>query len=395
MVDAGVTITRSIQSRPWPASSANLEYAAVWGTRGVLHDGVARVCDDLAVATISTLLEPGGGGQPVRLAENTGISFVGCYVLGVGFILEEEEARAWIAADPRNAHVLFPYLNGEDLNSRPDSSPSRWVIDFNDWPLEKAERYPDILGLVAARVRPERQRKKPNGEYVLRRPLPERWWQYADKRPAMRRAIVDLSEVLVIAQVSRTLMPVRVPNGQIFDAKLIVFSSESFADQAVLSSTMHQLWAIRYGTTMRTDPTYTPSTCFDTFARPEPSERLHEIGQALDQTRREVMLRRALGLTKLYNLVNDPDIAVSADEDVARLRQIHVDLDEAVMAAYGWSEVLLEHGFHTYRQMQRWTVSPTARVEILDRLLEENHRRAALQGGAPPSSLAADEGDDE
>ncbi|MGO9294504.1 MAG: type IIL restriction-modification enzyme MmeI, partial [Streptosporangiaceae bacterium] len=300
-----------------------------------------------------------------------------------------------IAADPRNAHVLFPYLNGEDLNSRPDSSPSRWVIDFNDWPLEKAERYPDILGLVAARVRPERQRKKPNGEYVLRRPLPERWWQYADKRPAMRRAIVDLSEVLVIAQVSRTLMPVRVPNGQIFDAKLIVFSSESFADQAVLSSTMHQLWAIRYGTTMRTDPTYTPSTCFDTFARPEPSERLHEIGQALDQTRREVMLRRALGLTKLYNLVNDPDIAVSADEDVARLRQIHVDLDEAVMAAYGWSEVLLEHGFHTYRQMQRWTVSPTARVEILDRLLEENHRRAALQGGAPPSSLAADEGDDE
>ncbi|MDN5747758.1 MAG: hypothetical protein L0H64_04475 [Pseudonocardia sp.] len=30
--------------------------------------------------------------------------------------------------------------------------------------------------------------------------------------------------------------------------------------------------------------------------------------------------------------------------------------------------------------MLRWTVSPTARVEILDRLLEENHRRAALPG---------------
>ena len=37
----------------------------------------------------------------------------------------------------------------------------------------------------------------------------------------------------------------------------------------------------------------------------------------------------------------------------------------------------LDHGFHTYRQMERWTVSPAARVEILDRLLEENHRRAA------------------
>ena len=31
MVDAGFTITRAIQSRSWPATSANLEYAAVWG----------------------------------------------------------------------------------------------------------------------------------------------------------------------------------------------------------------------------------------------------------------------------------------------------------------------------------------------------------------------------
>lgn len=73
-----------------------------------------------------------------------------------------------------------------------------------------------------------------------------------------------------------------------------------------------------------------------------------------------------------------------ADRDVARLREIHVELDEAVMAAYGWDDVMLDHGFHTYRQMRRWTVSPTARVEILDRLLEENHRRAAAQGEAPP-----------
>ncbi len=54
------------------------------------------------------------------------------------------------------------------------------------------------------------------------------------------------------------------------------------------------------------------------------------------------------------------------------------------MAAYGWDDVPLEHGFHTNRQMRRWTVSPTAGVEILDRLLEENHRRAAVQGAAPP-----------
>jgi hypothetical protein len=156
---------------------------------------------------------------------------------------------------------------------------------------------------------------------------------------------------------------------------------------------LHQTWVIKYGSGIRTDPRYTPSDVFETFPRPEPTGRLEEIGRVLDTERREIMLRRQLGLTKLYNLVNDPD-AASADPDVARLREIHVELDLAAMDAYGWNDVQLEHGFHTYRQMTRWTVSPTARVEILDRLLEENHRRAAAQGEAPPP-VADDEGDDE
>jgi hypothetical protein len=84
-------------------------------------------------------------------------------------------------------------------------------------------------------------------------------------------------------------------------------------------------------------------------------------------------------LTKLYNLVNDSELADSDDPDIVRMRRIHVELDLAVMAAYGWDDVPLEHGFHTYRQMTRWTVSPAARVEILDRLLAENLRRAAAQ----------------
>jgi hypothetical protein len=97
------------------------------------------------------------------------------------------------------------------------------------------------------------------------------------------------------------------------------------------------------------------------------------------------MLRRELGLTKLYNLVNNPAISDASDPDVARMREIHVELDHAVMDAYGWSDVNLDHGFHTYRQMERWTVSPAARVEILDRLLEENHRRAALEKAPGPA----------
>jgi hypothetical protein len=91
--------------------------------------------------------------------------------------------------------------------------------------------------------------------------------------------------------------------------------------------------------------------------------------------RREIMLRRNLGLTKLYNLVSDP---AHNDRDVDRLREIQIEVDEATIGAYGWDDVPLGYGFHTYRQMERWSVSPAARVEITDRLLDENHRRAAL-----------------
>jgi hypothetical protein len=369
MVADGFTITRAIQSRPWPASSANLEYAAVWGSLAEVAPGVPRVADDIEVRGISTLLEAAGRaeGIPVRLAENAGIGFIGCYVLGMGFIIDPAEAQEWIAADARNAEVLFPYLNGEDLNSRPDASASRWVIDFNDRSEAEAASYELPFERVVEQVKAERA-----GKPKAVRDAP--WWLFLRARPAMRNAIATLPEVLVIARVSKTVMPLRVPTGQIMSEQMVVFASDSYSDQAVLSSSLHQLWAITYGSTLETRVRYTPSDVFETFSRPESTEGLEEIGRILDEERREIMLRRDLGLTKLYNLVNDP--AVHGDTDVDRLRELHVEIDEATTAAYGWADVLLGHGFHTFRQVQRWTIGPAARIESLDRLLLENQGRA-------------------
>ena len=98
MISDGFTIIRSIQSGAWPAASVNLEFAAVWGSRGRIADQVLRVSDGVPVARISSLLEPAGGveGAPVRLAENARKSFIGCYVLGMGFVLVPDEAQDWI-----------------------------------------------------------------------------------------------------------------------------------------------------------------------------------------------------------------------------------------------------------------------------------------------------------
>ena len=384
MVDFGFTITRAIRSRSWPSQGANLEFAAVWGTRHVVSPQVTMVCDDESVPRISTLLEPAGrvGGKPERLVENVGIAFQGCIVLGKGFILEPEEAGEWIAEDPRNAEVIFPYLNGEDLNSRSDCSASRWVVDFNDRGQDEARRYEIPWQHVLNEVRSERISKIS----LSKSNHTNGWWKFHRNRPAMRKAIAGLGEVMVVARVSKTLMPVRVSKNCVFDDKLVVFATDSPASQGVLSSFFHQAWALRYGTTMRSDATYTPKAVFETFPRPEPTPELESIGRTLDTERREIMLRRELGLTKLYNLVNDPGLEDGTDPDVDRMRAIHVELDAAVAAAYGWEDLDLTHGFHTYRKMTRWTVPPATRVEILDRLLEENHRRAAAEVSAAAAS---------
>ena len=380
MVDSGFTITRAIQSRSWPSRNANLEFAAVWGTRNVVSSQTTMICDDELVPHISSLLDPAGRveGKPERLAENAGEAFIGCYVLGKGFVLEPEEAREWVAEEPRNEEVLFPYLNGEDLNSRPDCSASRWVVDFNERSQREAGRYGLPWQHVLNEVRPERLSK--NAEKYPR--MVNEWWKFYNTRPAMRKAIADLNEVLVVAQTSNTLMLARVSAKQVLSHMLVVFAEESFVFQAILSSSIHRGWVVRYGASMRGDSRYIPSDVFETFPRPEPTLELEAIGRTLDTERREIMLRRELGLTKLYNLVNDPGLETGTDPDVDRMRAIHVELDAAVAAAYGWEDLDLTHGFHTYRKMTRWTVPPATRVEILDRLLEENHRRAAAEAAA-------------
>ena len=377
MVVQGFTIARAIQSQEWPARSANLEFAAVWGSLGQLSDELPRVCNGVEVGRISTLLEPVGriDGHPEKLDENSGIAFQGCIVHGMGFVVSPSEAQKWIADDPADAQVLAPYLSGRDVNTQPDSSATRWVIDFTGWCEKCAGKRVQPFSRIYDSVRIERGSKSAS---VRAAP----WWQFWRIRPDLRAAIEHLNEVLVITLVSDTVMPVRVRTGQVFSHKLGVFATSKYADQAVLSSTPHQLWAIAHGSTLGAGINYSPSDVFLTFPRPVLNRALATFGEVLDRERRGIMMRRDLGLTKLYNLMNDPDIVDHSDADIARLRQIHVELDEAVMAAYGWNDVSLNHGFHAYRQMTRWTVSPAARVEILDRLLEENHRRAGLEAEA-------------
>jgi hypothetical protein len=367
VIEDGVTIRAAVKSAKWPTRSANLEYAVVWGSRERPADAAERQLDGRPVRAITPSLDPAGRvtGNPYRLVANEGIAFQGSIVLGLGFTMSPEEARRLIEKDARNREVLFPYINGEDLNQRPDCSASRWAINFRDWPLERAEEYPDCIERVRQLVKPERERNK-------RANYRDVWWRYAEHRPGLYVAIAGMSRVLAIALVSKAVMPVRVPTGQVYANLLGAFARGDGASLALLSSTFHYWWAITCASTLETRIRYTPSDVFETFPQPPLTPRMQAAGDALDAHRRPLMLDRQLGLTPLYNIVHEAGVR---DPDVQRLRDLHVEIDHAVAEAYGWDDLPLDHGFHPTRQGMRFTVSEPARAELLDRLLELNHRR--------------------
>ena len=280
-----------------------------------------------------------------------------------------DEAAELLAAAGKNAECLQPYIVGKDLNQRPDSSASRWVINFHDWPLDRAGQYPGLIDIVRRKVKPKREK---NNDPRRR----EIWWQFTRPAPELYTAIADLDHVLATPILSSTVMPVRVATGPVFGHKCIVFALDSFADLAFLSSDVHSVWVIRYTSTTRRDVSYSSSDVFLTLPRPELTSELSELGADLDASRRQLMLSRGWGLTTTYNHVHSP---IDRDPYVEALRDLHREIDYAVLRAYEWDNLDPQIGHHPTKIGTRWTMSSEARFELLDRLLEENHRRHESQ----------------
>ncbi|MFY8044218.1 MAG: type IIL restriction-modification enzyme MmeI, partial [Rhodoferax sp.] len=308
MLRQGITLHAARTNFEWPGA-ASVVASAVQGVRGAWN-GICRL-NGSVVPHISAFLTAEEVWSPKPLQANAAKSFIGSYVLGIGFTLSPEEAAAHIARNVRNAEVLFPYLNGEDLNTHPQQQASRWIINFWDWPLDRSEDngqwagaddrqrqlwlragrvpadypgqvaadFPDLLRIIETEVKPERQRVDKDGNYVLRKPMPQRWWHYSEKRPALYHTIgrgrvfarhpdgwMDgeqlMPQVTVFAQTSKTKYPHLVKNESIFDQKVVVIASTDTTHFAVLSSSLHYAWVHVHGSRMKTDAVYTPSDVY-------------------------------------------------------------------------------------------------------------------------------------
>ncbi len=414
LADDGV-INYAARSIPWPGKAAVI-ISLISIFKG--HYNKRIFLQNNLVAEINSFLEPGiVETPPLALIQNENIGYNGSYIFGDGFLLEPEFAKDLIKSNPENNKILFPYLNGDDLNSSYLLNASRWVINFGDRTIEESKKYEECFRIVDDRVKKFRQSKS---KEVASAP----WWQFWRLRKNLYQAIKKLDRVLIHTRVTKTHGFSFVPANMVFsDATVVIASNEAFMF-SYLQSSVHEAWAWKYSSKLKSDRRYSVEDCFQTFPfaqnfLPSHRQQLEQVGEQYNEHRRQLMLTMRLGLTKTYNIFHaaeiQPDITTAAllglekkaiqnqggkevwilwnhlqkapstclIEDVIaliiKLRELQVQIDNAVLDAYGWNDIPLEHNFYEVDYLPendriRYTIHPEARKEVLKRLLELNHQ---------------------
>jgi len=395
IVAEGGVITRAVSRHPWEGEAA-VVVAQVFVSKGEASGGASSpaVLDGRPVRRISAYLVEGDlDGSPVRLRANGGKVFEGTKVYGAGFVFRDDQPATsantlsamagLLKMEPQSSAVVKPFLGGEEVYNDPRHNPFRHVVDFTGLTLAEAEvRHPHCLDLV-------RQTVKPYRDTVTRERTRLRWWLFEEARPGLYAAIAGRAHVLVTncaATPHWAVTLVDVP-GRVFSNTLAVFALSSHAAFAVLQSRVHEVWARFFASTLEDRLRYTPSDCFETFPLPpgfDDDPALEAAGRAYHDARAALMIARGEGMTPTYNRFH-----CRADDaaDIAALRMRHDAIDRAVLAAYGWDDLVEraapvflgeeDEDDHRYRGRLFW---PAAfRDEVLARLLGLNGERGQAE----------------
>jgi hypothetical protein len=325
VVAHGGVITDAVSRQKWPGEAVVNVSIVNWVQKPAVPPTRFEL-DGVEVVGISTRLRESklAVEEYESLMQNTGRAFQGPMPVGQGFIVSEAEAQEIRAKhDADYAMVVRPYLIGEDITDASDQTARRWIVDFGVRTLEEAKAFPQALDILRERVKPERDTNKDR----FRR---EHWWLLGRPVIAMRNALEPLSRYIAgNAQGKRFLFAWQ--DCAVCPSNLTnVFAFEDDYAMGVLTSVVHQTWAHSESSTLEDRPRYTPTTCFETFPWPEPEpsrrERIGGLAASLVAARQAITTREGIGLTNLYNAVDE-----GAWQDIADL---HRDLDLEVLKAY-------------------------------------------------------------
>ncbi len=325
-----------------------------------------RSLDSLPVERITAfLLSQGGDEDPKQLTANSGFCFSGSHVTGSGFTFEDCEdadydtpgtpspvarVESLIEANPVTREAIHPYIGGEEINSSPTHAYCRYIINFGD--MEEAEcrrKWPELMNIVEKKVKPSRMLNK-------RESYRKYWWQYAEKRPALYAQLQNCEHVLMHSFTSKYLQFARLGTGIVYAAPHIVITLPGWQYFGVLQSTLHEVYVLHTSSTLEDRLSYKASDSFETFPFPfglcvaedmpdstiDASFQVANISFLCHEKRAQLMIANDEGLTSTYNRFHDP---AETSSGLMELRRLHGGMDQAVLNAYGWSDVSTAYGF--------------------------------------------------
>jgi len=308
-------------------------------TEVVLSEQVGRIDADLRIgANVAAAL---------TLKANRDLSNRGVSLFGSGFIVTREEAATLgLGRIPGLEQHIREYRNGRDITA---ISRDVMVIDLFGLGVEEVrQRFPEVYQWVYERVKPER-------DHNNRKSRRENWWLFGETNPKLRDMLAGLPRYIVTVETSKHRYFVFLDAEILPDNKLVNIALDDAYFLGVLSSDIHVKWSLAAGSWLGVgnDSVYVKTRCFETFPFPTPTDtqrtRIRALAEQLDAHRKRQQAQHPrLTLTDMYNVLaklrageplTDADRRVHEQGLVSVLRQLHDELDAAVLDAYGWPDL--------------------------------------------------------
>jgi hypothetical protein len=359
------------QNFPWPGK-AGVQISYIIATRAPSRQSVSLDGDNVAV--ISEYLDASEHIVVSKLSKRLMRQSTGQYLNGAGFLVSQSERDAMVTADPRNAEVLWPYVNGDVFGDSATTASNTWAINFGTREKAEATRFALPFAHVTHTVKPHR-------DTLTKQVHEKRYWLYWDKREAFMDSIAERKRVLICSIVGKYLNFRFYPPTCVFSHGLKVFDTDRFSDFAVMQSVIHEVWARMYSSRLGAHLRYSTSDAFDNFPLPL-SAVSEEVGRRYYDLRESLLMQQQCGLTALYNMFHDE---TCSNQGLEELRGMQVALNQAVANAYGLTDFPLTYDFYDSDVGRRFTVSGSTRKQILRHLSELNVRQKAVEQEDGPS----------